>query len=295
MRAAVIDLQRVWRRNGAIASTSKCSPQNDDEAVKLLLFSFYLQTDSIRLSWIWLEWFSDPIRVVSPLLLLIGLSWLFRSKRWLRCVGISAIALLIGYLVLISPPAVALTMAGIASPLPPDPGTKVDAIVILGRGREHSPTRADLVTQLWRGQRAPIIFASEINDAPELATLLRTKGIPAASISGEDCSKTTWENAVFTKALLQPQGVKQILLVTDVPHLWRSLLIFEQSGFQVIPRASPLAAEMTSPQRAMLLIREYFFLATYPITLKQERQTLEQPLVKVRQQIASQNCRVSGF
>lgn len=259
-----------------------------------LPFIIYLQVDTIRLSWVWVEWFSDPVRVVLLLLCLIGLPWLFRSKRWLRRVRTYAIALLIGYLVLISPPFVALSMYGIGSPLPPDPGTKVDAIVILGRGREQSPSRADVAAQLWRNQRAPVLFASGINDAPELAKLLRTRGIPAVNISGEGCSKTTWENAVFTKAILQPQGVKQILLITDVPHLWRSLLIFEQVGFQVIPSASPLFNQMTSPQRAMLLLREYFFLAIYPTTLKQERHTLEQPLAEVMQQIVSQNCRVVG-
>lgn len=225
---------------------------------------FTLQVDSIRLSWLWIEWFSDPSRVVLLLLLLIGLSLVFRSQRWLRRVRTYAIVLLISYLVVISPPFVALAMAGIASPLPFDPGTKVNAIVILGRGREQSPARADVAAQLWRDRRAPIIFASGINDAPELAQLLRSQGIPAANISGEGCSRTTWENAVLTKALLHPQGAKQILLVTDVPHLWRSLLIYEQAGFQVIPSASPLSPQMTSPQRAMLLLREYFFSRSIP-------------------------------
>jgi uncharacterized SAM-binding protein YcdF (DUF218 family) len=250
--------------------------------------------DSIRLSWIWLEWFSDPIRVVFTLLFLMSLPWLFRSRRWLRRVRAYAIALLIVYLILISPPFVELATAGIVSPLSPDPGTRVGAIVILGRGREHSPSRAGVAAQLWREQRAPIIFASGINDAPELAQLLRTKGIPPESISGEGCSKTTWENAVFTKAVLQPRGIKQILLVTDAPHLWRSLLIFEQVGFQVIPAISPLSDQMTSPQRAMLLLREYFFVALYPTTLQQERQTLEQPLADVVERIASQKCRIGS-
>ena len=195
--------------------------------------------DSIRLSWLWVEWFSDPIRVGLLLLGLIGLSWLFRSKRWLRRVRTYAIALFIGYLVLISPPFVALAMYGIGRPLPPDTGTKVDVIVILGRGREHSPPRVDVVARLWQDQRAPVVFASGIVDAPELVAMLRSKNIPVQAASGERCSKTTWENAVFTKAVLQPQGVKQILLVTDLPHLWRSLLIFEQAGFQVIPMTVP--------------------------------------------------------
>ncbi|MBW4691628.1 MAG: YdcF family protein [Lyngbya sp. HA4199-MV5] len=249
-------------------------------------------SEQLRLSWLGVEWLGDPVRVVLTLVGVISLLWFFRSRRWLRRVQRSAIALLIGYLLLISPPVVALAMAGIVSPLPPDPGTKVDAIVILGRGREQSPERVKVVAQLWQNQRAPILFASGIVDAPELVTTLRTQSIPAQAISGESCSRTTWENAVFTKALLQPQGVKQILLVTDAPHLWRSLLIFEQAGFQVIPSASSLASEMTSAQRAMLLLREYFFLGTYPITLEQERKTLQRPLADVKQQIASQKCRV---
>ncbi|MBW4583277.1 MAG: YdcF family protein [Tildeniella nuda ZEHNDER 1965/U140] len=250
--------------------------------------------DSIRLSWFWVEWFSDPVRIVLLLLLFIGLSWVFRSNRWLSRVRTYAIALLVGYLIIISPPFVALATYGIGSPLPHDTGAKVDVIVILGRGHEHNSARADIAAQLWLDQRAPVLFASGINDAPELAKLLRTKGVPAAKIGGEGCSRTTWENAVFTKALLQPQGVKQILLVTDVPHLWRSLLIFEQVGFQVIPSASPLFTQMTSPQRAMLLLREYLFLALYPTTLKQERRTLEQPSAEVVQQITNQQCRVVG-
>lgn len=261
-------------------------------SICLLPSSVYLQIDTIRLSWVWVEWFSDPVRVVLTLLFLMSLPSLFRSRRWLHRVRAYAIALLIVYLMLISPPVVALSMAGIISPLPPDPGTKVDAIVILGRGREHSPSRADIAAQLWRQQRAPMLFVSGINDAPELAQLLQTKGIPAVNISGEGCSKTTWENAVFTKAVLQSQRVKQILLVTDAPHLWRSLLIFEQVGFQVIPTVSPLSDQMTIPQRAMLLLREYFFLAIYPTTLEQERRTLEQSLAAVSRQITRQNCRV---
>jgi hypothetical protein len=81
--------------------------------------------DSIRLSWIGVEWFSDPIRVIFTLLFLISLPWLFRSRRWLRRVRTYAIALLIVYLILISPPFVALATAGIVSPLSLIPGTRV--------------------------------------------------------------------------------------------------------------------------------------------------------------------------
>ncbi|XGV98749.1 MAG: YdcF family protein [Leptolyngbya sp. BL-A-14] len=259
-------------------------------AIDRLPFTIALQIDAIRLSWVWIDWLSDPSRVVVTLLFVSALPWFFRTQRWLQRIRQWAIVLLLGYLLLISPPVVSLAMAGITRPLPADPGTTVDAIVILGRGREQSPPRVKVAAQLWRDRRAPKIFVSGIVDAPELVAMLRTQQVPAQAVSGESCSRTTWENAVFTKAVLQPQGVKQILLVTDVPHLWRSLLIFEQIGFQVIPYASPLASAMTTPQRAMLLIREYFFLAIYPKTLQQERRTLEQPITRVVEQIAHQEC-----
>lgn len=51
----------------------------------------------------------------------------------------------------------------------------------------------------------------------------------------ENESRDTRENARLTAALLQPQGVRRIALVTHAWHMPRSMKQFESAGFQVLP------------------------------------------------------------
>ena len=50
----------------------------------------------------------------------------------------------------------------------------------------------------------------------------------------EDQSRTTWENALFTRELL-PDDYQTVILVTHAWHMPRSILSFETVGFRVIP------------------------------------------------------------
>jgi len=50
----------------------------------------------------------------------------------------------------------------------------------------------------------------------------------------EEESHNTMENALFSYAVLQPQGVTHIYLVTHASHMARSQMAFEQAGFRVI-------------------------------------------------------------
>jgi uncharacterized SAM-binding protein YcdF (DUF218 family) len=52
------------------------------------------------------------------------------------------------------------------------------------------------------------------------------------------------------------------LLITDSPHLWRSMLDFQDEGFTVIPHSSPLPASVKGWDKVFLLFREYLFLGT---------------------------------
>ena len=51
----------------------------------------------------------------------------------------------------------------------------------------------------------------------------------------EEASRTTWENAQFSARLVQPQGVRRVVLVTQAWHMQRSRWSFEQAGFEVVP------------------------------------------------------------
>jgi uncharacterized SAM-binding protein YcdF (DUF218 family) len=218
-----------------------------------------------RLSWTVFRWLINPTLVISTLLILAVLPWIVRPlarKRWFTGVSIT---LLILYLSLTSPPAVIVGDRVLVSFLPPDTGAKADAIVILGRGSDFRQTRVDVATQLWEAQRADLIFSSGRGDTPPTMQMLAEQGIPKQAIDGEPCSRTTEENAQFTAAVLEPQGIQRILLVTDPPHLLRSFLTFRSLGFEVIPHASPLPSHLSLPHKALIVAREYLGIVSYSL------------------------------
>ena len=60
-------------------------------------------------------------------------------------------------------------------------------------------------------------------------------GVPEARMEFENRSRNTHENAIFTKELVKPKPGETWLLVTSAYHMPRSVGIFRQAGFPVIP------------------------------------------------------------
>ncbi len=150
----------------------------------------------------------------------------------------------------------------------PDSGKAVDAIVVVGRGTDYNLDRAKAAVNLWKAGRAPHIFMSGANDAPVLVDLAKEMGVPAANVSGEACSATTWQNAFYTKRHMpfdQTSSEKpKILLVTDGLHTGRTTLLYRNLGFEVV--AKPVRLEFSKWRKQ--IIRE--FLATvYYVKTKQ--------------------------
>jgi uncharacterized SAM-binding protein YcdF (DUF218 family) len=171
--------------------------------------------------------------------------------------------LLTTYWISTFPLTIAIAKKGLVAFVPPDPGTTTDAIVVLGRGEEFRKSRVKIAAELWQSHRAPLIFASGAGDGLEIVEQLKAEGVPEKALDEEHCSRTTQENALFTAMILQPRGVKQILLVTDPPHILRSLLTFRRLGFEVIPHLSPIPPKLTPPKTAMLMFYEYMGLVSY--------------------------------
>ncbi len=205
-------------------------------------------------------------RLIMPILtVLVAAPWVFRSWRWKRQVSLVGVLLVLLYGLGLSPLGEKLGTKSLTMLIPEDSGQPADAIVILGRGGEFRPNRVQVAVNLWEQGRAPLIFASGIGDAIEIGQMLEAAGVPGEAIDGEPCSATTNENALFTTALLQPQGIKRLILVTDPPHMARSQLTFRSLGFEVIPHPSPLPGSMNSERQQFLVIREWAGLITYGI------------------------------
>jgi uncharacterized SAM-binding protein YcdF (DUF218 family) len=140
--------------------------------------------------------------------------------------------------------------------LPPQELPTADAIVVLGGAtRSISPPRVmpDLnehgdriiyAAKLYKDGKAPLIILSggriqwygkEESEAKDMARLLELTGVPQEAIIRENKSLNTYENAIFTKKILEAKGLKKILLVTSAFHTPRSLKIFARQGIEAIP------------------------------------------------------------
>lgn len=216
-------------------------------------------------NWSELGWRKLLLLAILISLAIIGIRWMMHNKtarRWLR----STQALIVLFCITVSIPLIFIVAAkGLVAFLPPDTGETAQAIVVLGRGPDLGKERVNVAAELWKAKRAPRIFVSGFFDAYDLTPQFQAKGIPPQAIDAESCSMTTWENAIFSAAILHPQGIRRVLLVTDEPHMLRSLLLYRANGFTVIPAPNPLPTDYGFKATAFLTFREYLGLIGYTL------------------------------
>lgn len=230
-----------------------------------------------HIGWRWFQLLIQP-QVALPLLIALTLLPRLRPRRpWKRRLSQTGLVLVIGYSLLSLPWAARLGGQGLMWMTPADRGQPAEAIVVLGRGPDFRPSRVAVAVDLWEQGRAPLIFASGGGDATELGEMLAAAGVPRSAIEGEPCSATTNENAEFTAALLQPQGIRRIVLVTDRPHLLRSTLTFRSFGFEVIPHPSPVPSSLSERQQHRLVVREWAGLVSYGLLGRYFTQSVTEP------------------
>jgi uncharacterized SAM-binding protein YcdF (DUF218 family) len=193
--------------------------------------------------------------------LLILLAIVIRRTKWQVPVLVAALALLF----LGSNRLVAL---GLASSLewrylPQQPLPKADVIVVLGGGTQSQQYPRQTVEVDGAGDR--VIYVASLYhqgvadhlllsggqidwlstgdaSAEDMATLLALMGVPRQAMWLETTSRNTYENAVNSRAMLGPMGIRRILLVTSASHMPRSVALFEKQGFEVIPAPTDFTA-----------------------------------------------------
>ena len=198
---------------------------------------------------------------IYPLLLilwLITLSILIVSRRKKAALGLLFGS--VGILWLFSTPACSSYIVSSLEwqflPVSVDESPAADAIVVLGGGVAGAePPRLELdlsdaadrvlhAVRLYRAGKAPVVIASGRGFAwsesitPEshnIKALLQEWSVPAYASVMEAESRNTFENAVYTKSVMDEQGLKTILLVTSALHMKRALSVFRAMGIDAIP------------------------------------------------------------
>ena len=138
-----------------------------------------------------------------------------------------------------------------------------DAIVLLGGsmgahekcGRAEIFSGADRVwaaARLWKAGKAPKMTLSGGSVKESTVPFLRDLGVEESSIMYFPDARNTEEEA----AMIAATGVKRILLVTSAWHMPRAKMLFERSGFEVIP--APTDYEMTYCAELKLELGEFF-------------------------------------
>lgn len=153
-----------------------------------------------------------------------------------------------------------------------DSAQPADVIVVLGAGlrRDGRPgpalvRRGERAAQLYAEGYAPAVLCSggyamtqTRSEADACREVLLENGVPEESIFLEDRSRSTEENALYTRELMQANDWDTLLVVSDGYHLLRTRWIFAQQGLPDI---------YTSPAADPPLIDHVFFLGREVVAL----------------------------
>ncbi len=141
-------------------------------------------------------------------------------------------------------------------PAPDTLPSRVDGIVVLGGGAGESPVPvlgevqlgpaadrlAALAILLRRYPAAGVVYSggnASLRDGPREADLVRRllldMGIDASAVRFERDSRNTYENALLTRELADPQAGETWLLVTSAAHMPRAVGVFRRQGWSVLP------------------------------------------------------------
>lgn len=176
-------------------------------------------------------------------------------------------------------------------------------IVVLGGGIKYAGENSVLSPyslqrlvkglELYHEKKRPLILSGGVaigqdgfSEARLAAQWLEKMGVDREDIIIEDQSRTTYENALYTKKYLEeyiatgwsaePGGVK-VYLVTNALHLPRAVRAFRKQGIEVIPVSSGVVVDHSKswlsylPNRDalcgnLMAIHEWFGLLWYKIT-----------------------------
>jgi uncharacterized SAM-binding protein YcdF (DUF218 family) len=117
----------------------------------------------------------------------------------------------------------------------PRPGVEInsagDRVLYAAQLYKEGKARHILLT----GGEIDWLNSTSSTPAEEMATILKSMGIPEDALWLETRSQNTYENALYSKQLLDQKGIKKIILITSAMHMPRAVALFQKQGLDVIP------------------------------------------------------------
>lgn len=101
------------------------------------------------------------------------------------------------------------------------------------------------------------IIEKDMKEGIFVKDYLLSMGIPDSSLIVEWESRNTYENAVYTRALIGADPARCDLLITSGSHMRRSLAIFRKQGFCVDPFSTDMNAGVRKYDPSHLLMPSY--------------------------------------
>ncbi|WP_416674820.1 YdcF family protein [Egbenema bharatensis] len=180
--------------------------------------------------------------------------------------------------------------------VPQDTGQAADTVVVLSRGRNIEGDRYNTAISMFNSGRVRQLFVTGRHQSIQVFAKLEQQDLPTQALSGTACARTTKSEAYSAAGILGPQGINQIILITDPPHMLRSWLTFKSLGFSVIPHIEPLPDAVGQSQRSFLAVREYLGLLSYAALGRfnpRSPNTLLQPTRDITTPYPSEQCLIT--
>ncbi len=97
------------------------------------------------------------------------------------------------------------------------------------------------------------------------ATYAQSKGVPASDTLMEKTSRTTVQNLREAKKLMEAEGIRTALIISDPLHLRRSVIIAEWLGMEVDASETPFSRYKSWKTKLPFLLRETYFTLYFKI------------------------------
>lgn len=184
--------------------------------------------------------------------------------------GIIMVAVAVVGLWLAATPLVADTLTALFAPPPGPPQAEdADAIVVLGCGYRPEPAayrgphlagqsleRLHYAAHLHKTTGKPILVSGgdpHQRGSTEAAVMTRVlaKELGVYAQWAEAESRTTWENAEYSKPILDAESVRRVFIVAHQLDMPRALSVFRRFGFEPVAAPAGMDTSRSGPSRLL--------------------------------------------